>query len=267
MRVDRRNAVTGVALLYCTMVINVWLLVFPDFINFICQDLFSFECSWHSHKFSTWTSVLISMFTHSDWEHLLGNMWLLWIIGRKVFVPTHTPNEIWNSPFAFLWIYFGSQMSSVYGCRLLSYWLDLAWERKLIQGRQGWMTWVPIFVRDGWSTAQNFSQMTKLRLWQFVPGVGASAAVYGVVGSYVYTALCCRRHPAALDKFAIIFWSFLFLQELRGTPFSLEHIALPSEDNVDHAAHAFGCLGGFLLAYSWDLWGRTKDQDIKSDPD
>ena len=49
--------------------------------------------------------------------------------------------EHWQRASTFVWIYVGSHLASVAGCRLLSYWLDQQWDFKLQQGRTGWWKW------------------------------------------------------------------------------------------------------------------------------
>jgi membrane associated rhomboid family serine protease len=252
--VQRAN-VTAKALLFVTLMVNLWVHYDPALLDRIFKNYYWWDYKWHSHTYTTWTSMFVALFKHSDWEHVLGNMCGLWLAGRRVFINT----PAWTSPWAFLWVYLGSQISSVAGCRLLSYWLNLEWQRTLVKGRVGWWTCVPIPWRDAWSTLFNVSQVAQLRVWQFAPIIGASAAVFGVVGAHVYTLVCSKSHPASMgDALSLIFWMTTIAMEFDLTPFSLDQVSLLFEDNIDHASHVCGFVGGFLLAAMWEYWHRPK---------
>jgi membrane associated rhomboid family serine protease len=251
----RSGTMTAMILLYVTLIVNLWIYYDPALLDGWFRNHYWWDYSWHSHNYTTFTSMFVSLYTHADLEHVLGNMFGLWMAGRRVF--RYTP--CWTSPWSFLWVYLGSQVTSVAGCRLLSYWLDQEWKRKITQGRVGWMTWVPIPWRDAYSTLFNVSQVAQLRFWQFVPIVGASAAVYGVVGAQIYTALLSKRHPAKMRPIDQLFWFSRIAMEFGGTPFSLDEVSLLLEDNIDHASHLFGFVGGFLLAATWEYcWHRDQ---------
>jgi membrane associated rhomboid family serine protease len=82
------------ALLHLTIVLN--LLIQND--SMLMEDLASqtpilpsfWGYEWHSHSYTTAKSLLISLFTHADWEHVLSNMFLLWSVGKNLFIPTES---------------------------------------------------------------------------------------------------------------------------------------------------------------------------------
>jgi membrane associated rhomboid family serine protease len=91
--------------------------------------------------------------------------------------------------------------------------------------------------------------------------IGSSAAVFGVVGAHVYAALCSTSHPAKMGTQAQLMWLGKIGMELARTPFSLDQmslIAADDEDNIDHASHLCGFIGGFLLAALWDISARRR---------
>uniref|UniRef100_A0A6U9W7X7 Peptidase S54 rhomboid domain-containing protein n=1 Tax=Pseudo-nitzschia australis TaxID=44445 RepID=A0A6U9W7X7_9STRA len=280
---SRRNndGLSAMGMLYLTIITNCWFLHEPrmltDLINFRNSSPSSWwrspswhnDILWHSHNYTNVTSTVASLFTHADLEHLFSNMFLLWITGKQLFVrrsenftqqqqDQHQSSSLslfsWTSPLAFLWFYLGSQFLSVAGCRLICYWLDREWSRKVANDRKLWSwQWVPDLWRDAWFTLSNAQQVVELRVWQFRPSIGSSAAVYGVVGAHVYVSLCCREHPAKMDMRAKTIWLGRIAMELAKTPLSLEQISLlENGDNIDHASHICGFVGGFFLAFVWD---------------
>ena len=88
--------------------------------------------------------------------------------------------------------------------------------------------------------------------------IGASAAVYGIVGAQVYTGLVSKRHPASMDSFTTLFWLGLLATEILATPYTLDRVALLFEDSIDHASHVFGFAGGFVLAACWEGWHQRR---------
>jgi membrane associated rhomboid family serine protease len=90
--------------------------------------------------------------------------------------------------------------------------------------------------------------------------IGASAAVFGIVGAHVYTSICSKRHPSSMDAMEKLFWLTCISMELVGTPFTLDQVSLLFEDNIDHASHLCGFVGGFSLAFLWEHWHRKPDK-------
>ena len=229
----------------------------------------NYNIIWHSHNYTTVASTIASLFTHDGWGHVFSNMFLLWVTGKELFVPekkysTQRQDQCyrsspwslfsWTSPLAFVWLYFGSQFLSVVGCRMICYWLDREWSRKVAQDRALWSwQWVPFSWRDAWFTVSHAQQAGELRVWKFTPIIGSSAAVFGVVGAHVYAALWCRDHPAEMGVRAKTIWLAKIGMELAKTPLSLEQISLLERgDNIDHASHICGFMSGLFLAFVWD---------------
>lgn len=226
---------------------------------------------WHSHNHTTITSATASLFTHGDWEHVFSNMFLLWMVGRHLFVSENVDKShrqrrsnhrrawaapfSWTSPLAFLWIYLGSQFLAAVGCRLICHCMDREWSRMVANDRELWSwQWVPHSWRDTWFTLSHAKQVVDLRTWQFSPIIGSSAAVYGIVGAHLYAALYCKNHPAELDVRSKAIWLFKIGMEVANTPFTLAQLSMRErgQSNIDHASHFCGLWGGFCLAFVWN---------------
>mmetsp|Transcript_4341 Transcript_4341/g.12472 ORF Transcript_4341/g.12472 Transcript_4341/m.12472 type:complete len:360 (+) Transcript_4341:2260-3339(+) len=272
----RRNksGFSAIGMLYVTVILTCWFHHEPRMLSDLI-DLFNDSSCWnrsvlwHSHGYTNVTSAVTSLFTHADWEHVSSNMFVLWMSGKHLFVSRNrsfteerqNPHDrcssslfSWTSPLAFPWFFFGSQFLSVVGCRFICHWLDREWARKAAQERKSWSwNWVPDSWRDAWFTLSHAQQAVDLRVWKLRPGIGSSAAVYGVVGAHVYASLCCRDHPAEMDVKTKTIWLAKIGMELARTPLSLEQISsLDAADNIDHASHICGFIGGFFLAFLWD---------------
>ncbi|KAG7353168.1 rhomboid family protein [Nitzschia inconspicua] len=267
------HALTAMSLLYLTVLVNVWIQQEPNLLEdleFLSKDSSWFSFDWHSHGYTTTRSMFKSLFTHANWEHVLSNMFLLWMVGRQLFVASDLEAETasslrwkcffssWTSPFCFLWIYFGSEVLAIVGCRFLSHLFDREWEGRVRRHRTAWSwQWVPDAWKDMYYTISNAQQVMKLRVWQNTPLIGSSAAVFGVIGAHCYEALCDRDHPAKMDFRAQMLCILKIGMELSRTPLSLDQISsLGDDDNIDHASHFCGFLGGFLLAAVWHVLSR-----------
>jgi membrane associated rhomboid family serine protease len=150
-------------------------------------------------------------------------------------------------------------MMAVAGCRLLSHVLEREWERRVRRDRATWSwQWVPDSWKDAYYTISNAQQAVELRVWQYTPMIGSSAAVFGVVGAHIYVALCNQNHPAQMDPKSQMLWLVKIAMELSRTPFSLDQISsLDNEDNIDHASHFCGFVGGIILAATWHALSRV----------
>ena len=48
-----------------------------------CSAAASSETEFFPHK-NVWLAVVVSMFLHASWIHVLGNLWFLWVFGNNV---------------------------------------------------------------------------------------------------------------------------------------------------------------------------------------
>jgi len=283
------HGVSAMGLLYMTIIANVWFhhdpTMLDDLLAIHKDSRFEHWPSarnrvtlWHSHNRTNLTSATAALFTHADWEHVFWNMLLLWMTGKRLFVSESgsslqqrhryrrsSSSFSWTSPLAFLWIYLGSQFLASVGCRMICRLLDQEWSRMLANNRQVWAwQWVPNSWRDTWFTISHAKKALELRAWQFTPIIGASAAVYGVVGAYLYTALYCKDHPAEMDNHTKAIWLFKIGMELIETPLTLEQLSIQWRgENIDHASHFCGFVGGFILAFVWNRISNLRKQTTR----
>jgi membrane associated rhomboid family serine protease len=147
--------------------------------------------------------ILVSMFLHGSWPHLLGNMLFLFVFGRSV------ENRFGHAKF--LLIYFLSGLGAAF---------------------------LHIFVNAG----------------SWVPSIGASGAIAGVLGAYF---VCFPRARITTFIFPFFFWSFhlpapillgywFLLQFLTG--FQMLAIESATAGGVAWWAHVGGFLVGMALA-------------------
>ncbi|HHT88751.1 MAG TPA: rhomboid family intramembrane serine protease [Clostridiales bacterium] len=131
--------------------------------------------------------LLTSMFLHSDFEHLLNNMLVLFFVGDNL--------ERAAGKIKYLVIYFGSGI--IAGISSISY--NMIKEREVLS-------------------------------------VGASGAIFGIVGAMVYILLINKGHLEDISSRQIILF----------TVFSL--YGGIANVNIDNAAHIGGFIGGIILA-------------------
>ncbi|TAH73872.1 MAG: rhomboid family intramembrane serine protease [Anaerolineaceae bacterium] len=139
--------------------------------------------------------LLTSMFLHSDFEHLMNNMLVLFFVGDNL--------ERAAGKIKYLIIYFGSGI--IAGISSISY------------------------------------NMIKERL---VLSVGASGAIFGIVGAMGYILLVNKGHLEDISSRQIILF----------TVFSL--YGGIANANIDNVAHIGGFIGGIILAFI--LYRRPK---------
>merc|ERR1712232_221134 len=113
-------------------------------------------------------------------------------------------------------------------------------------------------VVDLHTNASNLGQLSRMKWWQYVPTIGASGAVYGILGSHLYTSCFIQdknRHPGHIDLYTLSTQLTRIYYEFSSTPFSINDLITIKHDRIDHSAHLWGFLGGFLLAGLYDFIG------------
>jgi membrane associated rhomboid family serine protease len=94
--------------------------------------------------------------------------------------------------------------------------------------------------------------------FQLVRRIGASGVIYGWMGMRLFTSLFSRHH----SKMSNVDYFFLigtFAHDLSKSPLTLDELSISTfldGDNVDHAAHFFGAVGGIILALIILLWDQ-----------
>ncbi|NLL72774.1 MAG: rhomboid family intramembrane serine protease [Clostridiales bacterium] len=140
--------------------------------------------------------ILTSMFLHSDFEHLINNMLVLFFVGDNL--------ERTVGRLKYLWIYFGSGI--IAGIVSISY------------------------------------NMIKQK---HIFSIGASGAIFGVVGAMGYILLVNKGHVNHISSRQIALF----------TIFSL--YGGIANANIDNAAHIGGFIGGIIIAIL--LYRRPKE--------
>lgn len=221
------------------------------------QHQILFGVRWQEQFFSVMNSTLptmiVSMFSHLNLEHLLGNMIALEYYGRQVFV--NTTSRTWRNPLAFTLLYFGSGVGGFAGASLLSSLYDRQWDRKLSAMRDTFAQSSPAFIpaswsqaaADAWTYASHLDGVTSNFMFRFSPRIGASGAVFGVMGARVYTSMAnssnftkmTRTEAASMFARAAVECSLL--------PIHFDMLSTIVQDNVDHVGHAAGFVCGLLI--------------------
>lgn len=208
---------------------------------------------------NTLAAMMVSMFTHLNAEHLLSNMLSLLFTSLSVFVDPQ-----WNSPWTFLCIYIPSGLAGFMGNSLLVHRMQNAWtkrqERKQLslstESLSNWVTSI-------WNGEEYRNVHDRYTLYKFAAAkrIGASGAVYGVVGARIYTAIWSPYHaPLSGDDLKALLC--LVADELPRVSWSLESLAT-TESMVDHAAHLFGFVTGMACSWMWDKWSCYRQQRTK----
>jgi len=212
-------------------------------------------------------SILSSMFHHVDAAHLMANMFGLYVYGWDVFVRTSAKS--WSSAWAVLTIYLGSGIGASLGVIGLSRHLESQWRRRLQKNRikfqsvcsnnwfcdsLGLATATMPFV-DLYTNVAHADEISALAFYRMTHRVGASGAVYGIMGARIYTSLFSPNH-SRLNSNDIFFLILQLAYELQNTPIDLNDlwqifVIGKDGDRVDHASHVFGLLCGSILAFIW----------------
>ena len=234
----------------------------------------------YHHLFSvrnqTLSTMLVSMFMHGDDEHLITNMIGLAIYGRRVFQKDHDDNtsgSIWKDPLLFLTLYFGSGIGGFLGVSMLSSWHERQWQSKLAHNRQALaqtMTWlwgsgrrtgrISQSLADTFTYVTNWYSATNKFMYNAMPRIGASGAVYGVLGARVYTDLLAPKAAPqnhTISTVEVVYLATQIALEVAHCPLRLESIDVFMLENVDHVAHAAGFFSGMLLAAAIERWSLS----------
>ncbi len=166
------------------------------------------------------------MFMHGGFLHIFSNMYALFLFGTVL-------ERVWG-PQRFLLFYF----LTGFGAELLHL------------GVQAWQVYN--FTGSIFATDANLNQFYTLQEIYFIPTVGASGAVFGVLAAFGMlfpnTELMLLFPPIPLK--AKVFVVLYIIWELyRG-------IAMQAGDNIAHFAHLGGALMGFLLVKYWNRDNR-----------
>lgn len=204
-------------------------------------------------------AMVVSMFTHMNTEHLLGNMLSLFFTSLSVFID---PPPQWNSPWAFLWIYIPSGLTGFVGNSIMVNRLQRNFEKRQEEVGLSWNRVVGIWNGDEYRTA-----MERYSLWREVAAkrIGASGAVYGLVGARIYTAIFSPYHPPLNSDDLRALLGLLVEEAPRANWSSLDTVV--STSFVDHTAHLFGFITGMATAWMWDTWSSycRKQRNTKYD--
>jgi membrane associated rhomboid family serine protease len=218
--------------------------------SFLLATTKSFDNAYSISDNNSVSAMLVSMFTHLNAEHLVGNMLSLFFTSLSVFADAE-----WNSPWAFLLIYIPSGLAGFLGNSLIVQMQQKKRERKspslTIDSMAQWMA-------NLWNGFDHKNVQERYLLWRRAAAkrVGASGAVYGVVGARIYTAIWSPYHPP-LNVNDVKTLLCLIGEEL---PRSFD---MATESMVDHSAHLFGFVTGMVTAWMWDTWliYRRRKQD------
>lgn len=166
------------------------------------------------------------MFMHGGFLHIFSNMYALFLFGTVL-------ERVWG-PQRFLIFYF----LTGFGAEILHL------------GVQAWQ--VHNFTGHFFATDADLHRFYTLQEIYFIPTVGASGAVFGVLAAFGLlfpnTELMLLFPPIPLK--AKVFVSLYILWELyRG-------IAMQPGDNIAHFAHLGGALMGYLLVKYWNRDNR-----------
>lgn len=160
-----------------------------------------------------WYRLFTYQFLHSGIEHLVSNMLLLYFVGNFT--------ERFIGRLRYVILYFGSGILAGLGSILYNG-----------------------YVLTGRLSFQAFSGTSG-----FPVCVGASGAVFGVVGAMLYLVLI---HKGKLQDFSLLrLLLFIILSLYNGFV----------DTGIDNAAHVVGLAGGIIL--SMFLYGRPKHQSLQ----
>jgi rhomboid family protein len=207
----------------------------PHIAHIHLEDYFALYY-WGSPWFKPW-QLITYMFLHGGWEHILFNMFALWMFGSIL-------ENVWG-PKRFLIFYMICGVGAA-----LCYMLVLTWRfhHLLNQYHISEDQWY--LITHGISTNIQSVPMALQIIWE-APSLGASGAIFGVLVAFGYL------FPNSM----IYIWFFF---PLKAKYFVIIYILLElylgvensPGDNVAHFAHLGGALVGFILLKLWNKSNR-----------
>jgi len=193
-----------------------------------------------SADFGVWQLVTY-MFMHSDFMHILFNMFALWMFGN-------TLENVWG-PKRFLNYYLVTGIGAGF-VQIIVAWIRISSVEANMHADQ-----IALVIQEGaevLSRGMNYQDigMSKLNLLINTPTVGASGAVFGILLAfgmmfpnsiiYVYFAI-----PIKAKFFVMIYGAIEIYMGFANS----------ASDNVAHFAHLGGMIFGFILIMYWKKKG------------
>jgi len=233
---------------------------------------------------SSLPSMLLSMFSHVDESHLITNIVFLLIYSQAVFI--NTTSSIWKSIPVFLFVYFGSGFGTYFGVIAVGWIHEVAWNTRILEGRTalsctnwlckeiGFDSMSQPFV-DTFTMLWNFDELAGLQFNKLLPRIGASGAVFGVMGAMLYTSIIGSPWHSKMGSLRMSMMLCHLAYELQlAFQFAVQKPLISSifqdTDNVDHVGHVGGFLSGVVIAIvvqrlAWSIslrngrsWGRGR---------
>mmetsp|Transcript_60655 Transcript_60655/g.179863 ORF Transcript_60655/g.179863 Transcript_60655/m.179863 type:complete len:268 (-) Transcript_60655:1173-1976(-) len=222
---------------------------------FLRRDDFSPWPNSHTVYGISLSSVATSMFHHADASHLVVNMICLWRYGNEVFV--RTSSRVWSAPIVIVCLYFACGILASYGTLLLSCLYEKQWQRRLQEMREAvscshWLCQTTAYgtvtqpMADLFTYANHSSEAAALWRFKLSRRLGASGAVYGLLGLRIVTSVLSPFHRR-LSHLDVVLIAAQVAQEISEIPFSLSSLSMKWADGVDHACHLFGLVSGASL--------------------
>ena len=105
------------------------------------------------------------------------------------------------------------------------------------------------------------TSQSALSLYKAVPRIGASGAVFGVLGARLFTSFFSPYH-SRLSQTETLYFLAIVAYEASLTPVQLNSLwdLFVMGDTVDHAGHFFGLLSGIILAYGFQRLQSKRDR-------
>lgn len=179
--------------------------------------------------------IVTHMFMHGSLSHLFFNMFALWMFGKVL-------EQVWGSQ-RFLIYYFVTGLGAAFLHMLVNH-LELASAIKQASETYGIDNYSDEIIRQLLNTGSALAQ--KVGVGLYVPTVGASGAVFGVLLAFGMlfpnTQLMLLFPPIPIKaKYFVIGYGVIEL-----------YLGLTqSASNIAHFAHLGGMLFGFLLIKYW----------------